>query len=321
MRRIDETIKFMGYEKGDRLGHALAIGLDPIEWLQHKSEILIPIHELFDNFVWLWKMSIEMTPLYPAANLWTDHYAHEALSLGQKLYPAENTNANLADYYKAWLLRRNNPIYIEKNIKEIMAEYVPDFIGEKPSRLDSAAGKVYSTYLHDKELPGREKEVLVLRHDQFFKHHSNDTLNQQSYVITDKEAGFWNAVQDYILQQCSSKGIIIEANPSSNVYISELDRYYKHPVFRWHPIKECDLESGRKYNRFGLRKGPVEVCINTDDPTIFSTTLQNEFKLLRQSAINQFKHGSEEVEDWLEKLRLKGVKIFNENYICPYEQI
>ena len=308
IRRIDEIIKFMDYEKCDRLGHALAIGIDPLKWLKEKSEIIIPKHELLDNYVWLWNKSIEMTPVFPNASNWTDFYSHKALLLVRELYPSISEGAALIDYYKAWLFRRNHPHFIDKNMRALRADFVPDFVDEYSLNKQSMAYKIYELYLYDEDLRRNGNQTVLMRYDHFFRYHNQDNIN--SYEITEEEALFWTAIQDFMLQECSDTGIIIEANPSSNIYISEFDRYYQHPIFRWHPVQDKLLENGKQYNKFGIRKSAVDVCINTDDPGIFSTTLQNEFALLKQSAMDQFPFGHEEISRWLEKLRQKGIKDF-----------
>lgn len=89
----------MEYERGDRLGHALAIGIDPATWMHKKREIIVPL-EYFDNCVWLWKMSIDMSPFYPEAIMWTEFYAQQARAYQQKLYP-QPPEADLNDFWLA----------------------------------------------------------------------------------------------------------------------------------------------------------------------------------------------------------------------------
>lgn len=55
LRAIDEAMCFLNMRCGDRLGHALALGVDPQEWYDSKSGyILIPQMDYLDNLVWLY---------------------------------------------------------------------------------------------------------------------------------------------------------------------------------------------------------------------------------------------------------------------------
>jgi hypothetical protein len=41
-------------EEGDRLGHALALGVDAESWLARHGDALLPVDEHVDNLVWAW---------------------------------------------------------------------------------------------------------------------------------------------------------------------------------------------------------------------------------------------------------------------------
>ncbi|MDE7408727.1 MAG: hypothetical protein K2N09_01760, partial [Muribaculaceae bacterium] len=54
LRAIDEAIHFLGLEAGDRLGHALALGIDPDEFYRERHDyIALPMQWMLDNVVWL----------------------------------------------------------------------------------------------------------------------------------------------------------------------------------------------------------------------------------------------------------------------------
>ncbi len=55
LRAIDEAVLFLNMRCGDRLGHALALGIDVEEWYESKSGyVLIPQIDYLDNLVWLY---------------------------------------------------------------------------------------------------------------------------------------------------------------------------------------------------------------------------------------------------------------------------
>ena len=54
LRAIDEAMFFLDMRAGDRLGHALALGLDPKAWYARKSHrLFLPRQDLLDNLSWM----------------------------------------------------------------------------------------------------------------------------------------------------------------------------------------------------------------------------------------------------------------------------
>ena len=49
IRKVHETVKFYGMRDKDRLGHALAIGLNPKEWCELNGDIFVTKQEHLDN--------------------------------------------------------------------------------------------------------------------------------------------------------------------------------------------------------------------------------------------------------------------------------
>jgi adenosine deaminase len=120
-------------------------------------------------------------------------------------------------------------------------------------------------------------------------------------------------LQDWLLDNYDQKGLIIEVNPTSNVYIAKLKKHAEHPIFRWYPLAQTSIEKGGEHNQFGLRRGPIKVCINTDDPGIMPTTLRTEFALLRDAAI-EHKATRTDAEAWLERIRQIGLREFHQKH-------
>ena len=54
LRAIDETIEFLDYRRGDRLGHALGLGIAPeVHYAKKGSRIFMPKQQRLDDLVWL----------------------------------------------------------------------------------------------------------------------------------------------------------------------------------------------------------------------------------------------------------------------------
>lgn len=132
--------------------------------------------------------------------------------------------------------------------------------------------------------------------------------------VTPLELSLLSAIQDYLITEYDRRQIVIEASPSSNIYIGRFDDYHKHPVFRWFPVDRDKLQPGAEYNRYGLRNGPIRVCVNTDDAGLFPTTIENEHRLLKEAAISHHGVCHEVAEAWVDRLRDIGVDAFTRNH-------
>ena len=315
MRRVYETIDFFEYEHDDRLGHALAIGLNPLKWVEKHNEVIIPFEEFFDNCVWLYEMAVQIGRRKKDFFAWALFYERKIHELQKKISPQPKQNSP-QDLFVAYQERKylwknganehdmTNPL--DGNPSKEIAALVNAY---KNRHID--LGKLFEKTAFDDPW---KKKILIVFDDQSSSD-GGSLFFEREYVRKD-EIDFWEAVQDYLLQMCADKGIILEANPSSNVAISEIKRYCDHPVFRWSPLSDDDIAPNGKYNRFGLRSGRVRVCVNSDDPGIFNTTLQNEFHLLEETAKSQA--SAERVKGWIDYLRKEGVDIFLDNYISPF---
>ena len=67
LRHIDETVRFCEMRDGDRLGHALALGIEPQWWMARQGEMILPADEHLDNLVWLWHYAVTLSGRLPLA--------------------------------------------------------------------------------------------------------------------------------------------------------------------------------------------------------------------------------------------------------------
>jgi hypothetical protein len=132
-------------------------------------------------------------------------------------------------------------------------------------------------------------------------------------VTGSAELDFYEALQDYLMEYYSYKGIVLDACPASNVYIGRFKCYSEPPLYSWFPADEKLLVKGERFNRLGLRKNPISLCVNTDDAGLFPTTIENEHRILKETAIEHYNVGSETVEHLIHRLRQIGVENFRRN--------
>jgi hypothetical protein len=235
--------------------------------------------------------------------------------------------------FQAWQLRHNCHYQFEQNHPVAAPEHklaiaVPDYdrLARGKASLDggqNSAASAVGLYLlrHMFISAGRTKPPRTVivevadngKRHQLAERHADDPQAPLRDFDTLEELEFMHALQDYLLDNYDRKGLIIETNPTSNVYVARLEHHGEHPIFRWNPPDERKLRDGGEFNRYGLRRGPMRVLINTDDPGIMPTTLRTEFELMREAAID-LGYSRTVAEDWLERLRQFGVDQFHRNH-------
>jgi len=365
LRHVDETVRFCEMRDGDRLGHALALGIKPKLWAGQHGDMVMPIDEHLDNLVWAWHhasllssrlpLAAQVLPLLerrirrmqrygawlhapeihivpPTTRPGTMHFSLSNPTSAREYFrnwesqPDGRITPELL--FEAWLLRRNchhqlskiseNPVL---GAKELCA--VPDLIRLQHSAktTDQYTPEALYRRRHQQLAIGNASPFLVVVRVQHGDrchaelHNASEQHDEALLYDSDsqEELRFMHALQDYLLHEYDRKGLIIETNPTSNVYISRVGKHSDHPIFRWSPPDESTLTAGGRHNRYGLRTGPIRVLVNTDDPGIMPTTLRTEFALLREAAIERG-IARTVAEDWLERLRRYGVEQFHRHH-------
>ena len=362
LRHIDETVRFCEFRDGDRLGHALALGIEPTFWVERQGDMLLPLDEHLDNLVWLWHYAVELSGRLLLAQQvlpllerriarfsrelsgWrVPHFGYEFerddRSLSVVDSPSHLGGTTTPDtLYRAWLLRQNchytlRELHGGQPLTARERSALPDWRCLMDN--NDEAVRLYlnrHSYLES----GQELPLVMVRfsnswqgRDSLYPEQHGGTPHSQNTVCrvelfndtdTPAELEFMHALQDYLLDRYESMGLIIEANPTSNVYIARLKQHSEHPIFRWHPPEESVLVPGGEHNRHNLRRGPIRVLVNTDDPGIMPTTLRTEFLLLREAALERG-IGRTIAERWLETLRQYGIEQFHRNHLPVFEQV
>ena len=264
LRAIDETIEFLDYRRGDRLGHALGLGIAPeVHYAKKGSRIFMPKQQRLDDLVWL---------LYRGRELGTHIDPHmygllkkEAEILLLEIYGDVIRNnrwmITLTEYHCCMQLRGDDPsLYRDTKFSRSGLGYGPYdryFLGRDEwdtYRKNPAMAGMYSYYHYGSEVKRRGAEVCEV-------------------TISPEYIRLMRQVQDVMQEHIERRGIAVECNPTSNVLIGTFETYEKHPIFRFY-----DSGLGVAADRQLCRQ--MEVCVNTDDLGIFDTSLEFEYALL-----------------------------------------
>lgn len=273
LRAIDEALYFLDYRRGDRIGHALALGVDPLTHYRTKSmSIVLPQQNYLDNLVWLLYRSREL-----GVSISPRQYGlmqQEALRLMRDIYGEAigRWSVSLQDYYCSMMLRGDEPsLYQTLEFRpppgmsgsqydhwQIAPDQPPHAL--MPYRKSREIAGMYYCYHYDQEARRRgEKPIHVPIKPDYIK------VVQQT--------------QDALQRHLAMRGIIIECNPSSNVLIGTFANYASHPITR--------------FNNMGLVQQAdnpcpqMHVCVNTDDLGVFDTSLEFEYALLYRALSEQ----------------------------------
>lgn len=297
LRTIDEAVTYLEMQRGDRIGHALGLGVAPEVHYQLKGHrIFMRQQDRLDDLIWILFRGTELGVEIDGIQ----ELEKEARDLIEIIYGdaiRENGwSVTLQDYYDSTLLRADSPgrystmRYEPYNgIGDPFEEFSVSLREPRLERIranDKFAGMYYYYHYGKRERIRGEKTINVL--------------------IDEKYIRLIRKLQDALQRELAAKGISIESNPSSNVLIGTFGVYEKHPVFRFN---NTDLEiDHQKYKECPQ----LTVSINTDDLGVFDTSQEFEYALLYY-ALNSItddqgksRYGKTEILRYLENLRKMG---------------
>ncbi|OCH18118.1 hypothetical protein A6E05_12340 [Aliivibrio sp. 1S165] len=322
LRAIDEAVSFCDYKPGDRIGHGLALGIDVQTWIARQQHIYLPLQEHLDNLVWCYHMGLELVASHP-------QFQSALMIVGEKIrhFCCELHEQEISPraLYQAWQLRRNCPEASEQQAEALGSEWllwVPDadcirrFQSKDSSGSNQSPYHLWQKYLNRKRHDKDHDKVVSI---SYSKNSTACNMNPKFGVIEDTlsnaELDLIHGIQDLMLERFSQSQWILEACPTSNLYIGRLEHYNEHPIFRWFPLNREDLLFGGRANRFGIRKGAVRVCINTDDAGLMPTTLENEHRVIKECAMKNASVSDYDAHQWIESIRKTGVELFHSNHL------
>lgn len=289
LRAIDECILFLNLENGNRLGHALALGISPEEYYESKGKILIlPKQDLLDNITWIYYKIKEFNINVPTSFLMKLKSLFDKYFL--EIYNTSDISMEL--YYDSWKLRGDCPKeYLEnKENNSIIEKYSKNY---HPSvvmvRKNEQAKNLYAKYHYDPEVKIEGARIV-------------------EFSICSQYINICEQLQKKFQEKISSMGIFIESNPSSNILIGTINRYADHPIKKFYNL-------GLTHNLEELNNShQICVSINTDDQGVFGTSLENEYALLalalekEKDENGNSKYNPTMIYEWLDKIRQMGLE-------------
>lgn len=302
LRAVDEAIIFCGLVRGSRIGHALALGIDPVEYYWGKSHhLLLKKQDHIDDIAWMLYTAnmygctveprLRLRLMQEFQNLFHDVYRN---------YPVEYSHLQIIDYYQSWTLRGDAPelywldwktfLLRNKNKGNEIEEW-DRFSFNLCKDVDEELRKIEMyyrlnrDYFYDPDVRRRGREIVRFKIDDMYV----DLVRQ---------------VQDCMIKKLVKRGIGIETNPSSNYLIGTIRRYDQHPILRFNSRKLLEVAPNTS----------LSVSLNTDDQGVFDTLLENEYALMAlaleksNSENGKKKYDIEDIYEWLNYVREMGLE-------------
>lgn len=298
LRAIDEAVKFLNLDDGDRIGHALALGVNVKDYYEGKhKDLMLPKQWYLDNIVWL-VSRINKYNLHQFST-YANSLKFQFRTLFNEIYgEIENLTEISSDlYYESWKLRGDDPElyrdgkYTERqNINFWERCGVNERYPENGKRNGDIISQLYHHYHFNAKVKKKGSEIKRFKIEtEYIK------------VVTE--------VQKQFQIEIAALHLGIETNPSSNYLIGTFKRYDKHPLVNFFNL-------GLELDPKKIQGCPqLFVSINTDDQGVFNTYLENEYALMALALEKMEDEDGKKlykpamIYDWLDRIRQMGLEM------------
>ena len=189
----------------------------------------------------------------------------------------------------AYLLRGDDPELYKNGFLQKRCEYSEEY-------------KICNTH-PDMEKARRDFEANYL----YYLYHFSDRVKERGTEAVEENLPDYVIkaiclVQEKMKRFIAESGIGIETNPTSNIFISMADDYAEHPISN---LFDHSLSKN-------LRNVQMNLSINTDDKSTFSTCLSNEYAYLlyyyehKKDENGNYMYSRSEIMHWLDEIRKMG---------------
>lgn len=209
LRRIDETMEFGMLRTGDRIGHGVALGVDPVLWCRQAARIEQPSEERLDDLLWELELYAHGHCDFDGARL--ELVRTEARQLGRRIHGRDDVT--LDDLRESRRLRHD---------PELLA--------------------VWGYPRRERRPQSRPEELLEAYLTSFPVFQRGQT--PVSVCANEGEARALARLQRCVRKRVAASEITIESNPSSNLLIGDFLSLEEHPAFRLHPLDPSHTELG-----------------------------------------------------------------------------
>lgn len=316
IRAIYEAIFFLDLRSGSRLGHATLLGNSPYQHYSTKrNPCSVPVQVFLDNIVWIYFFIKENSITFDKIEHLFEFIRHNFNIYFKKIYESALRNASLTlknteqidsdidfsinsfsidDYYLSYLLRGDDPeLFLNPK----------SFLFNEPMTVPvSEEYRICNTHTRMKEARQSVRAKLLYHLYQYNCDVKKAGEESTSNKLPDYFIYAVDLVQQEMRRKITYRGIGIETNPSSNLLISNIKHMEEHPISVFYDHMLLNDSS----------KVQMNVSINTDDKSIFSTSLSNEYAYLafylehKKNADGKYAYNHYNIMQWLNSIRIMG---------------
>lgn len=265
LRRVHEFVRFGVVARGDRIGHAIALGFSPELWVRRFGRLAQPRAERLDDL--LWELDCYGHDRLPTEVSRVEVVRTEAARLARDIYapPGSSTPPPSLDA----LMEVRAMLHGDPGMELLSA----DGGAPLPPRQRGDARALLERYCCDPGVYSRGVVPIEIE-------------------TTPSEVAMLTAMQSYLRDLLGRLEITIESNPSSNLLIGNFLDLDEHPAFQLQPLPGREPPGHH----------PVLLSINTDDPVTFATRLADEYAHIYLAMLRAGVSASDALS-WVERLR------------------
>lgn len=260
MRAVYEAIHLLNFTPGNRVGHAVALGIHPDIWLDSMpGKVVMTRREWMLDLIFCRAMFLRYG--LPESDIL--FRIEEELSGCAAYVFAQDVNLHtLMSLYEARAL-----------IPEMVAEYL--WQRHRTKEMTKPTENSLAFDLAEREL--RILDDFELRHGllplQLFYRWDTDSFVQEKLdgrieIDTDfLSSRYLLQLQQHMQRFVKERGIVIESLPISNYRISPYKRLKYLHTLRWMQVEGCKVDGDTE----------MDICLGSDDPGIFASDIKAEY--------------------------------------------
>jgi len=266
LRLIDEPIDFRVIGAGDRIGHAVALGVDVERWANTSACTVQVKEDRLDDL--LWELERYRRGEIDASAGRIALVQAEAERLSSEIFDVKGLRIDV-------LIEARHRRHSAADLRTLG---YPRLGLERPAALTGAesAIQLLRAYLIDPNVYDRGQTPMEV-------------------PLHESEIAFLKRVQSWLRRRLGALAVTVETNPSSNLLIGDLGDIERHPALSLYPL-----------NAPTATQGPtVSISINTDNPLTFASCLGDEFAHFHHALVRRGV-SSVDAMRWLDDVREQG---------------
>lgn len=270
LRNIDQAVEHFALGEGDRIGHGIALGLEPLGWARKAGRVAMPREERLFDLVWEWAWyGKEGAPPRRRDVIELEILEHAHALFGSRIrspYDLVRLQSDLVD-----------PESMFDGVRYPDGEPVPPVDPDRRRRQD-----LLRRFLSDPKVFRAGRESI--------------------WVDPSEEGPALDELQRGLRAKVAARGLAVEVNPTSNMLIGDLADLSTHPLWRLDPLEPSDVP------RISVCVGSDDpITFASDVRTELQSLADVVASAPRPEGEGGGRRGHEEALRWVDRVRQTGL--------------